>query len=201
MVRICKPSEGSEAGLRIYDPGAARPDSGFATTDDGDNPFASGLDDVRCVPLGSAAGADDGADAGNVDADVWGDASELPLSPIVRLLESARLNALNAKAQLDAAITEEDVYRGYETQQLAERAVRIVGGEVGREWMMGFAWAAKNTPDEVEDLMTRLLTGRLKGLLQQVQQEVKRLDGLVRQQRATSIELRIAADRLEAARA
>lgn len=132
---------------------------------------------------------------------MWSDASRLPVSEIVALVESARLEVLRCKAALDAAITDEDVYRGYEAQQLAERAMRLAGNEAGRQWMIGAAWAAEAMPQELEDMLTRLLTGRLKGLLTQVQQEVKRLDGLVRQQRATSIELRIAADRLEAARA
>lgn len=129
------------------------------------------------------------------------DASELPVSPLIALLESARLEALKSRAALADAKTEEDVYRGYEAQQLAERAVRIVGGEVGRQWMLGMAWAVENTPAEVEDLLTRVLTGRLKGLLQQVQQETRRLDGLVRQQRATAVQLQVTADRIEAARA
>jgi hypothetical protein len=128
------------------------------------------------------------------------DASGLPVSEIVALVEAARLEVLRCRAQLDAAITEEDVYRGYEAQRIAERAARIAGNEAGRQWMIGAAWAAEAMPQELEDIMTRLLTGRLKGLLQQVQQETRRLDGLVRQQRAAAVELRIAADRIESAR-
>lgn len=122
----------------------------------------------------------------------------LPVSPEVALVESARLEVLRAKAALDAAITEEDVYRGYEGLRLADRAMRIAGNEAGRQWMIGAAWCAEEMPQELEDLLTRVLTSRLKTILEQVRGEVKRLEGLVRQQRSAAVELRIAADRLEA---
>lgn len=129
------------------------------------------------------------------------DASKLPVSEIVALVESSRHEVLRCKAALDAAKTEEDVFRGYEAMRIAERATRIAGNEAGRQLMISLAWAAESMPQEFEDLMTRAMTGRLKGILQQVQQETKRLDGLIRKQRAAAVELRIAADRMEAAKA
>lgn len=124
----------------------------------------------------------------------------MPVSGIVALVEAARLEVLRCHGATQSAITEEDVFRTYEAQRLAERAMRIAGNEAGRQLMISLAWAAEAMPQELEDLMTRVLTGRLKGILQQVQQEVKRLDGLVKQQRTAAVELRIAADRIEAAR-
>lgn len=108
---------------------------------------------------------------------------------------------MRTKAELDASITEEEVFRNYEAQRRAELACRIAGNEAGRQWMIGAAWAAEEFGGELEDMLARVLTGRLKGLLQQVKQEVKRLEGLIRQQHRAAVELRIAADRSEAAKA
>ena len=85
----------------------------------------------------------------------------------MKLFASAKDNAIREHCEVTTLRracdchggTAEEKFRLAEAEErlrVAEQAAGIVGSEIGRQWLIGFAWAVENDPVAVEGLMTGL---------------------------------------------
>lgn len=106
----------------------------------------------------------------------------MPVSPLMRLMDDVK--RVGHTCRTDAE------------RQTVTNAANMVGLEMAREFATYMSWAIEQERGAVEDMLTQLLTGRLKALVDAVAHTEKRLNKLLREQRNTLAELQANGDRL-----
>lgn len=105
----------------------------------------------------------------------------MPVPAALKLLDAAVDHARACHGARVAAQTESDIFRAAEALSVAERAVRLIGCEVGRQWLIGLSWASTHDPQAVEDMLAAMLSGRLKRLIAAVDDRCRHLERRIKE--------------------
>lgn len=114
----------------------------------------------------------------------------MPVPAIFSLIEKAKLAAIQARAAGNV-----------DDERIAMRAAELVGSEIGREWMIGLAYAMEHHGDEAVDCLMAERVDRARRWVEFRKREARLLQFAADKAQAERVKLEDLLRRIEAARA